>query len=68
MNDASILRLEERVAWLEKHVVEQDKAMLEMADDLSRMKKQILDLRERATSQSADGQLEDSAVERPPHY
>jgi SlyX protein len=60
--------LEERIAWLEKHVVEQDKAMLEMGDDLSRMKKQLLDLRERTISQSADGQSEDSTAERPPHY
>jgi len=61
-------RLEERLAWLERHVTEQDKAMLEMADDLTRLRRELLALRER-TSQSGDaGEAGFPVDERPPHY
>ncbi|HVU34886.1 MAG TPA: SlyX family protein [Opitutaceae bacterium] len=67
MND-EIRRLEEKVAYLERHVVEQDKAMLEMADDIARLRRELTALRDRTgrTSGTTDG--EDPADERPPHY
>ncbi len=65
MND-SVKRLEEKIAYLERHVVEQDKAMLELAEDLARLRKEVLKLRDRPTGGSAGEAM--SADERPPHY
>jgi SlyX protein len=60
-------RLEERLAWLQRHVVEQDKAMLEMAGQLDRLKAELTRLKQRA--EVAPVQAEGSAAdERPPHY
>ena len=63
-----IARLEERLAWLERHVVEQDKAMLEMSDDLTRLRRELLALRDRLPSNSSPTEPDDTANERPPHY
>jgi SlyX protein len=62
-----VARLEERLAWLERHVVEQDKAMLEMSDDLNRLRRELLVLRDRQPSGS-QAEPDDTANERPPHY
>jgi SlyX protein len=62
-----IARLEERLAWLERHLTEQDKAMLEMAEDLTRLRRELLVLRERLPSGGGD-EPGMSAHERPPHY
>jgi len=60
--------LEEKVAYLERHVAEQDKAMLELAEDLARLRKQLLTVRERLAA-SGPGETEESAADdRPPHY
>ena len=69
MPDARIEKLEERVAWLEHHVTQQDKAMLEMAKRLDRVQAELLRLRERATAEPATspGGGIDPAAERPPH-
>jgi len=61
-------RLEERLAWLERHVVEQDKAMLEMSDDITRLRRELLALRDRTASGPAAAEPSDIANERPPHY
>ena len=50
----SIHRLEEKIAYLERHVTEQDKAMLEMSDDITRLSRELNALRER-TGQDASG-------------
>ena len=70
MPDARIEKLEERVAWLEPHVTQQDKAMLEMAKRLDRLQVELLRLRERAAADPAAGMGVgiDPAAERPPHY
>lgn len=60
--------MEERLAWLEKHVIEQDKAMLEISDELDRAKKQLQELRERLVTGSEGGAGDDLANEKPPHY
>jgi len=62
-----IARLEERLAWLERHVVEQDKVMLEMSEDMARLHRQLQALRDRQPS-SAQGEPDNTANERPPHY
>lgn len=62
--DERIARAEERIAWLEKHVGEQDKAMLELADELKRLRQALLTLRERAEG----GVPPLDPNERPPHY
>ena len=72
MSDARIEKIEERVAWLEHHVTQQDKAMLEMAKRLDRLQAELLRLRERsAGGEAAPGGgpgMADAAAERPPHY
>lgn len=68
MNEAQqISRLEERLAWLERHVVEQDKVMLEMSEDITRLHRQLQAMRDRLPS-GAQGEPDDTANERPPHY
>ncbi len=66
MNDP-IKRLEEKIAYLERHVTEQDKAMLEMAEDIARLRREIGMMRDRLATGS--GAREDATPdERPPHY
>lgn len=61
-----ITRLEERYAHLQRHTAEQDKVMLELGDELARLKAEVAALRERVRPESAK---DDSPPdERPPHY
>ncbi len=68
MSDVRIDRLEERLAWLERHVVEQDKAMLEQSRLLDRALAEIRLLRARQAESAEAGRLSTPAEERPPHY
>ena len=71
MPDARFEKIEERVAWLEHHVTQQDKAMLAMAKRLDRLQAELVRLRERSATDAAPGgagSLADAAAERPPHY
>ena len=63
-----IQRLEEKIAYLERHVTEQDRAMLEFADELARRKREIKALRERPAGASTGGDGDALPEERPPHY
>lgn len=63
-----LLRLEEKIAYLERHVVEQDKAMLEMSDRLARLQLALAGLRERLPAAGPAGGEEMPADQRPPHY
>jgi uncharacterized coiled-coil protein SlyX len=66
MNEAERLtRLEERYAHLQRHQAEQDKVMLELADEVAKLRKEIVVLRTRAAGGSETGEPPD---ERPPHY
>ena len=65
--DQRITALEEKIAYLERHVTEQDKAMLEFADDLARLRLQVLKLREQLSGASEPG-ADVKTNERPPHY
>lgn len=66
MDDAERLtRLEERYAHLQRHQAEQDKVMLEFAEELARLKAELAVLRAR---DSSGGAAPEPADERPPHY
>ncbi len=64
MKNESLSLLEERLAWLQRHVAEQDKAMLEMAGEIDRLKKQVAELRAKL-AEAGEAPRND---ERPPHY
>jgi|UniRef100_UPI00404B1514 SlyX protein len=65
----SLQRLEGKIAYLERHVVEQDKVMLELAETLERLKGDLAGIRARFSetgdTEGSPGGLTD---ERPPHY
>ena len=61
-----INRLEEKIAYLERHVTEQDRAMLEMAEDIARLRRELKALRER--SEPRGDAAPEEPGERPPHY
>ena len=66
MTDAERLtRLEERYAHLQRHQAEQDKVMLELGDELAKLKQELALLRARPT---ASGEGAEPGDERPPHY
>lgn len=68
LSDERLNRLEERLAWLERHVLEQDKAMLEMSDAAARLRKELLVIQGRLASASSGGEGDAPLDERPPHY
>ena len=55
MSNERIDRLEERLAWLQRHVTEQDKAMLEMAGQIDRLKAEVTRLRQRGEVSAMPG-------------
>ncbi len=69
-NDERLNRIEERIAWLERHVIEQDRVMLELGEENSRLKKELGLLRGRVSAERLPGEGEIGSVadERPPHY
>ncbi len=64
----NIKQLEEKIAYLERHVTEQDKVMLEFGDELARLRREVKTLRERAAGGTEGGEGETMPDERPPHY
>ena len=67
MNE-SVKRLEEKIAYLERHVTEQDKAMLEFGDELAALRREIKAMRERQAGGAGANEGEAMPDERPPHY
>jgi SlyX protein len=66
MSEADRLtRLEERYAHLQRHNAEQDKAMLELADEVAKLRKELATLR---PQQTGGRESEEAPDERPPHY
>jgi uncharacterized coiled-coil protein SlyX len=66
MNEAERLtKLEERYAHLQRHSTEQDKVMLELGDEVAKLRKELVRLRAQRATDSDGGELPD---ERPPHY
>lgn len=69
MNEAERLtRLEERYVHLQRHVAEQDKAMLELAEEFARLKAELTALRAQGAGGSSPVSEAEAADERPPHY
>ncbi len=68
MNE-EIRQLEEKIAYLEHHVTEQDKVMLELGDQLARLRREMERLGGRIGAATLPAEAGESAVEeRPPHY
>lgn len=67
MNDR-INRLEEKIAYLERHVTQQDKAMIEMAEDIAKLRRELAVLRARAPRGLASPDEDFPTDDRPPHY
>ena len=66
MNDADRLsRLEERYAYLQKHTAEQDKVVMQLADELAKLRKELGAMR---AQQHAPRASDDVVDEKPPHY
>ena len=67
-DDERVVRLEEKVAYLERHVTAQDKVMLELGDELARLRVELQMQRDRSEHGSSGGAGEEPRDERPPHY
>ncbi len=68
MTDAERLtRLEERYAHLQRHAAEQDKVMMELGEEIIRLKKELAILRGQMST-SPGGSEDLPKDERPPHY
>lgn len=65
MNDERLALLEETLAWLQRHVAEQDKAMLELAGEIDQLKRKLVKFSQRPETEPAPPPVID---ERPPHY
>jgi SlyX protein len=67
-----ITRLEEKIAYLERHVTEQDKVMLEISEEVARLKWELKRMNDRIaglTASGAAGSSDTGALELPPpHY
>ncbi len=57
--------LEERYAHLQRHVGQQDKAMLKLTEELAKLRQETALLR---TRESGDAPTSDGPDQRPPHY
>jgi len=65
--DERLTNLEARLSWIERHGLEQDKAMAEMGVEIRGLRREIAALRERL--RVADGTGEAAPPEEsPPHY
>lgn len=61
-------RLEEKIAYLEHHVTQQDKVMLELGDQVARLRREIELLKGRLGVSSPTDAGGNNFEERPPHY
>jgi SlyX protein len=61
------VNLEERLAWLERHVTEQDKAMLALNEEFARLRAELKKISERPAAGSENGEPPEPD-DRPPHY
>jgi len=67
MNNLDIQNLETKIAFLERHVEEQDKEIFRLNRELAIVAKGLTDLRDKFDSQSETKKTSDEN-ERPPHY
>lgn len=71
MSSERVDRLEERLAWLERHVTAQDKAMLELHEEIDRLRAALAALQSRSETTPGGGDTSPDPAsfdERPPHY
>lgn len=62
--EARLLKLEERVAWLERYTQELDSVLRPLADQLHAMRREIQELRD----QHRGEEQTEGGYEVPPHY
>jgi SlyX protein len=67
MPEPHLQPLEERITWLQRHVMEQDKAMLELGGELARLREEMTAMRARLSGLD-EGVEPNPPDERPPHY
>lgn len=60
--------LEEKIAFLEHHVTEQDKVILGLVEDVGRLKRELRVLVARIAAAGAPEDQDEPQEERPPHY
>jgi SlyX protein len=65
VSEERLLRLEEKIAYLERHVTAQDRAMLELTEELAALRRELRRVRE---TRAEAGPAPEPADERPPHY
>jgi SlyX protein len=66
--DLRLTHLEERYAHLQRHQREQDKAVLELSEEVTRLRRELKALQTR-TQNTSSGEGDPLNVdERPPHY
>ncbi len=63
-----IRHLEEKIAHLERHVSEQDRAMLDFAEELAQLRRAVKVLQGRLPEAAAGEPGLPEEDERPPHY
>ena len=68
MSDDRLTHLEARYAWLERHVREQDKAMLEMAEELRKLRRELEQWRARLRTAEGASEGPEPVEPPPPHY
>lgn len=70
MSDDRLQELEIKISYLEKHVEGQDRAMMELSNQIVALERQVKRLAESVKNASANGPSGPSspADERPPHY
>jgi SlyX protein len=70
MGDERLIHLEARYAWLERHVLQQDKAMAEMGEELRQLRREISALRQRDRPRAGEGAAgeQEPPEPPPPHY
>ncbi len=66
MSDLKSDELESKIAFLERHIEEQDKAILKMEQRLDRVFEELENLR--SSLQGAESPASNPADEKPPHY
>ena len=63
-----VQRLEEKIAYLERHVTEQDKVVLQLGDQLAKLKLELRAMRERAGGNTGNPGEQETVDQKPPHY
>lgn len=66
MSDLKSDELESKIAFLERHIEEQDKVILKMEQRLDRVFEELENLR--SSLQGAESPTSNPADEKPPHY